>query len=648
MFLRRVLMMVGACLCAGLCCAQNVFDMPALFPKHCQLLNEVMQAMSRKDYVRGEEIARAAVAIFPNDPNWRYNVACMLARQGRREEAVTELRVAATLGTDLATIECDADLASLRTMDEYKALCEELRVSGRAMIANKTFFSTPRKVLVGQEALVTEEDSTWNWDTRMGGFFKTSFALEGFPVVKGGYSGPQAELINGWLAEGTAAGNAGDLYVNRDEDTSEVNFKGFPGLTPVVYDEPAVLRRCHVMQANGIFDNAGTPLPVVGNSVYSLLQPNIWRSVPRLLQTDGSVAAVASRLAFANQLYVYDVANDRHAEFVGDVLVGCSSLIVMTNVGIAGGPKDQAQVVEVLLAGLAAMRPEVKREMMRRGALVPTMQMLLRRSLMGAPDYLSAAAHPMTFSAKTIDAEAFVGRAHSLTVSQLPLLARLVARQDKMPVQWRDYFDLAPSEGIADTPVGISRIIRGMGYTRSIVVEAAAQNVLGVTYHWFPVNGCKDKIRLKPLTSSGGLMQIEVDYHGIYTNEFGDASVPLRHVDIACVAQKGEAFSQPMYVSFRYLGNEVRTYDAQKRIVSVDYRMPLKNYEDPALSASKDWMDVYQYSDKGLCTGWRRERTGQEPQTFDAQGRHDGKPVKYIPRTQRESASRPLSLLQSE
>ena len=77
----------------------------------------------------------------------------------------------------------------------------------------------------------------------------------------------------------------------------------------------------------------------------------------------------------------------------------------------------------------------------------------------------------------------------------------------------------------------------------------------------------------------------------------------------------GRYYSAPGFVSFCFLENEKRTYDAAHRIVSVDYAATLetsRNYVDPAIALPKEWADEYRYDAKGRLTGWTRTRAGGE------------------------------------
>jgi hypothetical protein len=163
------------------------------------------------------------------------------------------------------------------------------------------------------------------------------------------------------------------------------------------------------------------------------------------------------------------------------------------------------------------------------------------------------------------------------------------------------------------------------------------------------------------LTKDASLVTLEVDYHG----GFNQNGIATRHVDIACVAMRqGKPASAPLFVSFRYLANERRTYNAQGKILQMDYTIPESGYvyEDPLLSAFKNWVDDYQYDAAGRITGWTRTLFDGSTQQFDARGRRivetnaDGSAkrvveVNYFPRTNKQSnatTSPAIELLQSD
>lgn len=72
---------------------------------------------------RALELDRRLVARLPDDFLARYNLACSLAMAGHPEEAIVALTEAFRLGyDDVAHMEVDPDLASIRERPEFRAL----------------------------------------------------------------------------------------------------------------------------------------------------------------------------------------------------------------------------------------------------------------------------------------------------------------------------------------------------------------------------------------------------------------------------------------------------------------------------------------------------------------------------------------------
>ncbi len=79
--------------------------------------------MRRKDYRRAESYLRRARIFSPRDSNLAYNLACALARNGKKDDALKMLAESVRLGfKDFDHIKKDADLATLRDDPSYKKL----------------------------------------------------------------------------------------------------------------------------------------------------------------------------------------------------------------------------------------------------------------------------------------------------------------------------------------------------------------------------------------------------------------------------------------------------------------------------------------------------------------------------------------------
>ncbi|MFN5757839.1 MAG: tetratricopeptide repeat protein [Planctomycetia bacterium] len=89
-----------------------------------EVLRVLGELVSKKGLVhRAVEIDRHLVERLPKDFLARYNLACSLALAGRPDEAMKSLSKAILLGyDDLAHLEVDPDLDSLRERPDFRAL----------------------------------------------------------------------------------------------------------------------------------------------------------------------------------------------------------------------------------------------------------------------------------------------------------------------------------------------------------------------------------------------------------------------------------------------------------------------------------------------------------------------------------------------
>ncbi len=88
------------------------------------VLRTLGELVSKKgDVQRSLEIDRRLVERLPDDFLARYNLACSQALAGRPDEAIDSLSSAILLGyDDLAHLEVDPDLDSLRERPDFRAL----------------------------------------------------------------------------------------------------------------------------------------------------------------------------------------------------------------------------------------------------------------------------------------------------------------------------------------------------------------------------------------------------------------------------------------------------------------------------------------------------------------------------------------------
>ena len=205
------------------------------------------------------------------------------------------------------------------------------------------------------------------------------------------------DILREHAQRGRAAGNHGDLYDNRDRGHSPLDPAAHPQVTAIAYSDAA--RAAEVDY--GLNDSLGFGRVTFGNSSTALTGGPLWRSLPRYAMTrpDGTGPLRLWQNASANQLYVYPAHKDYGAK-PGDLFPANTPYILVSH-GSSGSDQPFLDAVAMILA---AFRPDTKARLAEENLIVPTVQMVFRRSLQNVrsrDDYFSAAAHPAAFERTT-------------------------------------------------------------------------------------------------------------------------------------------------------------------------------------------------------------------------------------------------------
>jgi hypothetical protein len=418
-----------------------------------------------------------------------------------------------------------------------------------------------------------------------------------------------------------------------------MNFRTFPQLSRVIYGDEAQKRHLHWGLQRWFMYNA----VCIGNSSTALTSSPAWRCQGRLALTEPGVPVLLYLQYAGNHLYLYPVHVDNNpghngaqGKGYGDVLPANTPYLLLSQ----GSSGSDVVFLDALVATLAALRPEVKRDLAASGALMPALQMIFRMSnhaVARPEDYLTGKAHPTAFEGAQVDAAKMVALAHDIKPEVLPPLVQLKVLEEDQGVVGRDYFDIGPRERLFDTPCAVARIEKSSKYERRMVLSAKGSKDLRnapLTYHWAVLRGDPARIRINKLNAEGSKVELLVTYHERAAIAPGNVRESNR-VDIGAFVHNGTYYSAPAFVSLYSLDNEKRVYDDKHRIRSVDYNDPAvrDNYVDPLLDFHKDWRDEYHYADNGSLAGWTRIR-GDRREEFTAEGRlvleqgKDGKPAK--------------------
>lgn len=591
----------------------DLFRRPALAEESQELQLRGMVLAQQGDLAKALKTMQDAVKLAPFSALARYNLACMYAKNGKVDGCLTALKEAISLGfREAGILSKDPDFQSMRDHPEFQKLIEE-----------STQPAEPPKPdpadLENGIAWVGTENTVWDEPNNV---LRTGFDWKSpekpNPIIL--EHGEVGKRLKKWFAEGTAAGHFGDLYDNCDRDHSNLKYAQFPQLHRIEY-RPAI----HADAPHGLQHRILHGGVVLGNSSTSFTNSPIWRSNPRLAYTRPIWAAALSRQYFNNHLYVYpehkdhDPGHNGAGGGYGDLYPANTPYVLISQ----GSSYTDQPFLDALACTLAAFRPEVKKKLIEHGLIAPTLQLIFRSNygaLRKPEEYLTGVAHPSVFEGSLIEPLRLIESAHALTEESIPAVVRIRVEQQDRGIVGRDYFETNDREHLFDTPCAVARIGRSMQYRRRMIVSARDSmdvNDKPLTFKWVVLRGDESLVSIKPLDATGSRADISVAWHPRRKVQ-PDAEIESNRVDIGVFAFNGTFWSAPTFITWLFLDNEDREYDAAGRIQSVSYHggTDKGNYADPVLQTPKTWKDVYHYTSDGRLIGWTRTRgIASEPKT---------------------------------
>lgn len=622
-----------------------VWRMPQVWPRHVQLRQQLIDVIRRGDAAKMEEICREALNVIPGDATWHYNLACALAKRAA-PSALDELDKAIEFGFhDADSIAKDADFAGVRENPRFAELVEKARsLKGKPGRGHPDI--RPSVVMPGSTLTLNDTNMAWNFNI---GVFETRFNIvepvapissQANSFKKSTPNSPERSNVIEWISNDTAAGNIGDVYVNRDLGHSQLNVGDFPGIVNVKYCSAAHAAKLDVDHPNTLFPNCAVFL----NISRARTKGPFWRSTGRASFTDPGLAPRMDLLYLNNQLLVVPAHMDYGKKDIGDVFPGAAPFHLVS----VGSSWSDQPFLRAALAASASFTRQTKQSIIRRHLMGPTLQWLLRRTrrnIDSEADYLSPLAHPTAFESRSLDTMRLVEKAHSLRPEQIPPVALLNIINSRLqpiryPVAGRDYPDTAP-EILYATTSAICVVLRALEGERTFLFRARAFGTDGnASFTWRVVHGDASAVKIQaPAGETNaipekGFAQITIDRRNI-----------KERIDVACFAKTDDTeWGAPSFVSFFPIPQEAREYRPDGKIKSIDYSNPEGVYSDPAVALPRHWKDTYSYDENGKMLGWTRSYNGRDTASFTAAGDRivernaDGKPtkavhVRYAPRS---------------
>lgn len=371
------------------------------------------------------------------------------------------------------------------------------------------------------------------------------------------------KLLNKWYKEGSAAGNTGDFYDNRDRNHSRVKLESYPQLNEVEYtfDERSQYKDWagqHKILPHVTVGNSSTAGKLGSN-------PRAW-----YYTTQEGMNFLYSQYR-KNNLYVYPEHKDYDPiamDGKNDTFPTNSPYLVISK----GSSGSDRQFLHAFLRTLAAFDPKVKTTLVNTGMLMPTVQQIFRMSnaqVNNDGDYLSGKAHPPVFEGKNIREKKMIEKAHSMTLEKIPPIVNLkeIEVTDGSPA-----FKTSEEESLANTPSVIAKVYRGNEPKKKIVVSAEDSTDLfarPLKYHWIVLHGDKDNIEIDT-KDEGKTAEIIFPYQHPFVVD-NKTGLKSSRIDIGVFADNGITLSAPAFITVYNLPNELRTYSDKGNIQEIFY-----------------------------------------------------------------------------
>ncbi len=556
----------------------------------------------------------AMIAAHPGLGLLRANRAALAMLEGAPQAALSALEAAVAAGfAGMEAVAADPLFAPLRAEPRFAVL--------RATEPPALPAPVPAPVQDGQ-APVTASSTAWNPEAER---LEPRLAWPEAPTAPVLPAGPKIaalELLRDHMRRGRAAGNHGDLYDNRDRGHSALKPEDHPQLAHVTYAPAARAADLDYGLNESLLFGAIT----LGNSSTALTGGPFWRSLPRLALTraDGTGPLRLWQNAAANHLYVYPAHKDMTDE-TGDLFPANTPYILVSR----GSSGSDQPILSALVLALAALRPETKARLAEEGLVVPTLQMIFRRSLQSVrarETYLSGEAHPAAFEGFTVNAARMVSLAQSIAADAIPAEARLRVVEEDLGTEGVDFFGQGLSEVFFDTPSAVARVWRSRTGRRSMLLSAEDSrdaNGRDLAFDWRLLQGDLEKVTIEPL-EGGRQARVTLDWHDPFPISEENPRVTAR-IDIGLFASNGVHDSAPAILSWYFPPHEARRYvpgpDGAPRLAELDHAARPDTYADPMLLPRAAWRDDFHYDEAGTLTGWTRSRPGGPTDNYTAEGR---------------------------
>ena len=433
-------------------------------------------------------------------------------------------------------------------------------------------------------------------------------------------------LLEKWMSKGTASGLSGTVWDNRDDGHSKINLDQMPGMVQFKYKPSEAKTKGWGLQTR-VMDKT-----TVGNSSTAHKQIDKG-SQPRCAYSSPIGLSVLRKQYRANNIYIYPshmdhiAGNQREGKSQtkkrgagrGDMYPTNTPFIIVSQ-GSSGTDKP---FIRAVAWTIGSFQRDVRLFLEEHGLLMPTVQMLLRRSqnnIDADKEYLTGRAHPVVFDRRNINVIKMMNAAHRMALKDIPPLVQLKLISEDTMVAGRDFIGpIRLSEKLYESPELISRIWRGYSPSRTMRISAAGTinpSGLPLQYYWVVLRGPADKVDIQLLNRDGSEAAVRFAYPYRSESQWLEGMWSNR-IEVGVFAGTRSNISAPSFITWVTLDNEERRYNEDGEIQSIDYGTG--RYVDPRLAVGMPFRDTFQWSD-GHITGMTRKNTDGVIEQVEANG----------------------------
>ena len=503
---------------------------------------------------------------------WFYNLACARAVLGEDRGSVFDaLEQAVAAGWykyDVA--KNDGDLASVTNDVRFAKLCEVMRVVGAC-------FDRPERPLQeeGSRFLLSNDNVYYTYK---------------------GHS---------YLCCLETTNRSPIVYVNHHRDHAVVPCDGL--IVPEFPGEAIELRR-NLGPSNMHFLDAKTrechPTVIASDFAYEKDRLNRSTSIPTLFGISRMVAGKeALHCELYNVLGVYAAASDYGADGI-DRFIGFFPCCIAHT----GGADESDKFVRLYRDIVRELRPGN-----RKNASVIAMDIIrhAQKCVTNETAFMSGIAQRPVLSFADIDAEKAISDAKTArNISRAPFIENASCVSETMAVT--DLWDEPYANPCVASSVNHAAFVATWG-EKTGVIDVEMEEPREWEYVWKVLQGDEGKVRIVPLKEDATHVRLEIDYHEAFDVALSNGKkVRTSRVDIGCFCVAMGRASVPAVVSVYFSPNETREYDADGRLVSIDYTKRQIDGWCPQLCAKGTHKDVFHWTKDGDLAGWTRYRADGE------------------------------------